>query len=64
MHIAQYYTASQADKAEIIALAELLGCEYRAVENIIAVQVDDEATLARLRRCEWLPWVVEGWSKI
>ena len=64
MHIAEYYTDSPANKAKIIALAELLDCDYRAVENIIAVQVDDEATLGRLRRCEWLPWVVEGWSKI
>jgi hypothetical protein len=47
MHILQYYTASQADKARIIALAELLGCEYRTVENIIAVQVDDDETLDR-----------------
>jgi len=27
MHILQYYTASPADKARIIALAELLSCE-------------------------------------
>ena len=49
MHILQYYTASPADKAKIIALAELLGCEYRIVENILAVQVDDDETLDRLR---------------
>jgi len=49
MHILQYYTASPADKARIIALAELLSCEYRIVENILAVQVDDDETLDRLR---------------
>jgi len=49
MLIAQYYPASPADKAKIIALAELLSCEYRIVENILAVQVDDDETLDRLR---------------
>ena len=49
MHILQYYTASPANKAKIIALAELLSCEYKIVENIIAVQVDDAETLDRLR---------------
>lgn len=60
MHILQYYAAAPANKAQIIALAELLGCQYRAVENIIAVQVDSQETLGRLERCEWLPWVVEA----
>jgi hypothetical protein len=60
MYIAQYYTASPADKARIIALAELLGCEYRAVENIIALQVNDAETLGRLESSECLPWVVEA----
>ena len=59
MHILQYYTASPADKAKIIALAELLGCEYRAIENIIAVQVNDAETLDRLQRCECLPSAIE-----
>ena len=59
MHILQYYTASPADKARIIALAELLSCEYRAVESIIDVQVDDPETLGRLQRCDCLPWAVE-----
>jgi len=49
MHILQYYTVSPADKARIIALAELLSYEYRIVENILAVQVDDDETLDRLR---------------
>jgi len=49
MHILQYYTVSPADKARIIALAELLSYEYRIVENIRAVQVDDDETLDRLR---------------
>jgi hypothetical protein len=49
MYIAQFYVASPADKARIIALAELLSCEYRTVENILAVQVDDDETLNRLR---------------
>ena len=49
MHILQYYTASLADKAKIIALAELLSCEYRTVENIITMQVNDPETLDRLR---------------
>lgn len=62
MHILQYYTASPADKDKIIALAELLGCQYRAVENIIAVLVNDVETLGRLKRCECLPWAVQaGW---
>ncbi len=60
MHILQYYTASPADKAKIIALAELLGCEYRIVEGIIAVEVTDQATLARLKRSEFPPWAVEA----
>ena len=60
MHIFQYYTANPANKAKIIALAELLGCQYRTVENIIAVQVDDEETLGRLERCECLPYAVEA----
>jgi hypothetical protein len=60
MHIAQYYTDNPETKAKIIALAELLGCEYRAVENIITVQVNSKETLGRLERCEWLPWVVEA----
>jgi len=49
MHILQYYTTSPADKVKIIALVELLGCEYRIVENILAEQVDDDDTLDRLR---------------
>lgn len=60
MHIFQYYTANPANKAKIIALAELLGCEYRTVENIITVQVDEDETLGRLQSSEWLPWVVEA----
>ena len=60
MHIAQYYAASPATKDKIIALAELLGCQYRTVENIIAVQVNDSVTLAKLQRSECLPWVVEA----
>jgi len=60
MHILQYYTASPANKAKIIALAELLSCEYRAVDNIITVQVNDAETLDRLQRCECLPWAVEA----
>ncbi len=59
MYICQYYAASPATKDKIIALAELLGCEYRAVENIIAVQVNDSVTLAKLQRSECLPWVVQ-----
>lgn len=60
MYIAQYYTASLANKARIITLAELLGCDYRVVENIIALEVNDEAALARLKSSECLPWVVEA----
>ncbi len=60
MHILQYYTASPADKARIIALAELLGCQYRAVEKIIAVQVDSQETLGKLNRSELLPSAVEA----
>jgi hypothetical protein len=54
MYICQYYAASPDNKAKIIALAELLGCQYRTVENIIAVQVDDAETLGRLERYAWL----------
>jgi len=60
MHFLQYYTASPADKARIIALAELLGCEYRTVENILTLQVNDAETLGRLESSECLPWVVEA----
>ena len=59
-YIAQYYAATPANKAKIIALAALLGCEYRTVENIIALQVTDDETLARLKRCECLPCAVEA----
>ena len=59
MHIAQYYTDNPANKEKIIALAELLGCEYRTVENIISVQVDDDETLARLKSSDCLPWTVQ-----
>jgi hypothetical protein len=60
MHIAQYYADSPATREKIIALAELLGCEYRTVENIIAVQVDDAEALAKLKRSECLPCAVEA----
>jgi len=49
MKIAQYYTDKPETKEKVIALAELLSCEYRTVENILAVQVDDDETLDRLR---------------
>jgi hypothetical protein len=59
MNIFQYYTDNQETKDKIIALAELLGCQYRTVEDIIAVQVDSDEALARLKRSKSLPWVVQ-----
>lgn len=59
MYICQYYAATQANKDKIIALAELLGCQYRTAENIIAVEVDDDETLGRLDRCELMPCAVQ-----
>lgn len=55
-YIAQYYAEAREDKDKILALAELLGCEYRIVEEIITLQVKDETTLSRLKRTELQPY--------
>ena len=60
MYICQYYAASPDNKAKIIPLAELLSCEYRAVENILTLQVNDAETLGRLESSECLPCAVEA----
>lgn len=56
MYIAQYYAEAQEDKDKIIALAELLGCDYRSVEDIITLQVKDEQTLSKLKSSELPPY--------
>ena len=60
MYIAQYYAAPIENKEKIIVLAELLDCEYWTIENIIAVQVDNNATLAKLKRSACRPYAVQA----
>jgi len=60
MYIAQYYTVNTETKEKIIALAVLSNCQYRTVEGIITVQIDEDETLGKLMSSEWLPWALEA----
>lgn len=59
MFIAQYYADTRKKRDKVIALAELLGCEYRTMENIITLQVRDKETLTKLKWSELPPYSVQ-----
>ena len=59
MYIAQYYTSTDEEKKKIVAMIELLGCDFRIVENIISVQINDEQTLSKLQRSEHPPYSIQ-----
>jgi len=59
MYIAQYYADSASKKQHIEAMAVMLKCQYRAVENIITVQINNKETLEKLKNSEWPPWTIQ-----
>lgn len=48
--ICQYIAEDEATRAQVVALAECMGLEYRVSREVVAVMCKDDVTLDLLRR--------------